>query len=342
MASPRSHGSLGAFRLYQPVLDYLADRGVDVPAFLADIGLPPGLRDDPDARVRRSEQEALWHRAIELTGDPLLPARVAREFPPDVIGLMVYIAKVSLDGVDAIKRLRNYVRLMQDDADLSLEFEPGLAVLHVRSRDDYQMILPACEFNAALHVFIGHTLSHGTRKPSELRIPHPAPAHAAEFEEFVGIPVRYGADDSAVAFPRDEFMEALPGADAGLSDLLESYGKEMLARIPPDDSFVERVRAVVEPRLPGGSPGIEDVAVELRMSARSVRRRLKEEGTTYRETLDALRSELAKRRLEDGERNMEALAHALGFSDASAFSKAFRRWTGTSPADFASAVSKPG
>ncbi len=316
-------------------MDYLETRAIDVGAFLEEAGLAPELRDDPDARVRRSEQEALWRHAIEVTGDPLLPARVAKQFPPDVIGVMGYLAKTSRDGIDAVNRLQDLVGLMQDEADLVLDFEPGLAVLEIRSRDDYEPILPASEYNAALHVFIGRALSSGTREPREVRIPHPAPPHAAEFEAFLGVPVRYGAAHSAVAFPRDAFSQPLPSADEGLSDLLEAYAKEMLSRIPPDGSFVERVRAVVEPRLPQGSPGIEDTATELRMSARTVRRKLREEGTTYRETLDTLRSELARRRLESGERNMEAIAQELGFSDASAFYKAFRRWTGTSLAAFA-------
>ena len=332
----QSHGPLGSIRIYLPVLDHLADRGVDVGNFLEEIGLPRDLPENPDARVRRSQQEALWRHAIAVTGDPLLPAYVARDFPHETIGVMVYLAKASSGGVDAVNRLRNFIGLMQDEADIELAFEPGLAVLHLSTSNGYQLILPACEFNAGLHVFIGRALSSGTREPREVRIPHPAPPHAAEFEAILGVPVRYGAETSAVVFPLDEFRRPLEGADEGLRDLLESYAKEMLSRIPADHSFVDRVRAAVEPRLPSGSPGIEDIGALLRMSARSMRRRLKDEGTTYRETLDHLRREIALRELESGEKGMDAIAHDLGFSDTSAFYKAFRRWTGRSPADSSS------
>lgn len=324
-------------------MDYLEARGIEIGAFLEEVGLAPELRGDPDARIRHSEQEALWRHAIEVTADPLLPARVAKQFPPDVIGVMLYLAKASRDGVDAVNRLQDLIGLMADDTDLVLDFEPGLAVLHIRSRGDYVPILPACEYNAAIQVFVGRELSSGTREPREVRIPHATPPHAAEFEAFLGIPVRYGTTHSAVAFQRDQFSQRLPSADEGLSNLLEAYAREMLSRIPTDASFVERVRTVVERRLPQGSPGIEDTATELRMSARTVRRKLKEEGTTYRETLDTLRSNLARRKIEAGQQNMETIAQELGFSDASAFYKAFRRWTGTSPttlaASFGDAVS---
>jgi AraC-like DNA-binding protein len=336
MAPAPSHGSPGAFRLYLPVMDYLARRGIDVPAFLAQIGLPPDLTDDPDARVRRSEQEAIWRRAIEVTGDPLLPARVASEFPPSTLGVIIYLARSSRDGIEAVQRVRNFVALMQDEADLELAFEPGLAVIHMRTHDGYVTILPACEYGVALHAFIGRSVSAGSREPRELRIAHPAPPHAAAFEAFVRVPVRWGAASNAVAYPSDAFRRALPGADAGLSDLLEAYARELLSRVPAEHSFVDRVRACVARRLPNGSPGIEDVAAELRMSARSVRRRLAAEGATYRGTLDALRCELALRALESHQQGIDAIAQELGFSDASAFHKAFRRWTGRRPADFAS------
>lgn len=315
-------------------MDNLAARGIDVGAFLEELGLPNDLLENPDARLRRSQQEALWRHAIEVTGDPLLPARVAQAFPPETIGVFTYLAKASGTGPDAVHRIRNIVGLMQDGSELELRFEPGLAVLRVENRDGYIPILPASEYSAALHVFIGRALSEGKREPAEVRIAHPAPPHAAEFEALLGVPVRWGSGENAVAFPREQFGEPLPGADPGLSELLERYAVEMLSRIPSDDSFVDRVCDVLTPRLPDGSPGIEDVAAELRMSARSVRRRLREEGTTYRETLDSLRSALAKRQLEEGEKNVEEIAHGLGFSDASAFHKAFRRWTGSSPADY--------
>ncbi len=274
------YGPLGSFRIYLPVMDNLAARGIDVGAFLEELGLPGDLPENPDERLRRSQQEALWRHAIEVTGDPLLPARVAQTFPPETIGVFTYLAKASGTGPEAVDRIRNIVGLMQDGAELELRFEPGLAVLRIENRTGYVPTLPASEYSAALHVFIGRALSEGKREPHEVRIPHPAPPHAAEFEALLGVPVRYGSEESAVAFPREQFGEPLPGADPGLTELLERYAAEMLSRIPSYDSFVDRVCEILTQRLPDGSPGIEDVAAELRMSARSVRRRLKDEGTT--------------------------------------------------------------
>lgn len=251
---------------------------------------------------------------------------------------MIYLAKASSDGVDAVHRLQSLLGLMQENADL--ELEQDIAILRVRNRDGYTSTLAANEYNAALHVFIGRSRSgdDGTREPREVRIPNRAPAHAAEYEAFLGVPVRYGATSSAVVYPREIFARPLPGADEGLSDLLEGYAREMLSRLPAANSFIDRIRAAVSPRLPAGSPGIEDIASELRMSARTVRRRLKEEGATHRSTLDTLRRELATRAVESGEQSADTLAQEIGFSDTSAFYRAFRRWTGQNPAENAAAT----
>ena len=327
-------GSTVSFRVHVPLMDHLAGRGVDVAAFLSHLGLPVDLCERPDARVRPAERDAIWQYALEITRDSLLPARIAKEVHPKTIGVMTYLAKAASDGVDAVQRVRNFLALMHDGADLELEFQGELAVLHVRLKEPDTPILPTSEYSAALFVFIGRFLSGGTREAFEVRVPHPAPPHAAAFEAFIGVPVRYGAASIAAAFPREQFTRPLPGADEGLSELLESYAREMLSRIPVATSFVERVRAAAQPRLPHGSPGIEDIAAELRMSARTVRRRLKEEGATYRSTLDDLRCELAVRALQSGDESIDRIAQDLGFSDTSAFHKAFRRWTGQSPAHF--------
>jgi AraC-like DNA-binding protein len=105
--------------------------------------------------------------------------------------------------------------------------------------------------------------------------------------------------------------------------------------MPVTDSFADRVRSCIVELLPSGGPGIEDVAAELKMSARTVRRRLRDESTTYRDILDDLRHALALQQLGPLGLSVEEVAYRLGFADASGFHKAFRRWAGESPADYA-------
>ncbi len=101
-----------------------------------------------------------------------------------------------------------------------------------------------------------------------------------------------------------------------------------------ESSLAERVRTCISLLMPLGGPGVEEVAFRLKMSARTVRRQLQDEGTSYREILDNLRYSLAIRQLGPERKSVEDVAYRLGFADASGFQKAFRRWTGNRPADY--------
>jgi AraC-like DNA-binding protein len=130
-------------------------------------------------------------------------------------------------------------------------------------------------------------------------------------------------------------MDSLnPSADAALRRLLERYAAEQLAKIPTSARFSQRVRACILSMLPLGRLTADAVAARFSMSNRTLRRRLEEEATSYQEILDDVRAELARHYLTKEKRGIDEVAFLLGFSDPSAFTKAFRRWTGQTPADF--------
>jgi len=130
-----------------------------------------------------------------------------------------------------------------------------------------------------------------------------------------------------------------PSADAALRQLLQRYAAEQLAKISASSRFSQRVRACIRSMLPLGSLTADTVAAQFRMSERTLRRRLQEETTSYQEILNDVRVELARHYLKKEKREIAEVALILGFSDQSAFTKAFRRWIGQTPADFARAKS---
>jgi AraC-like DNA-binding protein len=135
-------------------------------------------------------------------------------------------------------------------------------------------------------------------------------------------------------------MDSLnPSADAALRQLLERYAADQLAKIPTSARFSQRVRACILSRLSLGNLTADAVAAQFSMSNRTLRRRLQEEATSYQEILDDVRAERARHYLTKEKRGIDEVAFLLGFSDPSAFTKAFRRWTGHTPADFARASS---
>jgi len=126
----------------------------------------------------------------------------------------------------------------------------------------------------------------------------------------------------------------VPTAHPEVAQLSESAVAAYLARISTG-SIVDRVRRVLARTLPQGEPGVPTVARSLDMSARTLQRQLEEQGTTFRDVLNDLRSEMAQAYLLDGRHTIAEVTYLLGFSETAAFSRAFKRWTGVAPSRFA-------
>jgi AraC-like DNA-binding protein len=134
--------------------------------------------------------------------------------------------------------------------------------------------------------------------------------------------------------PRRSLDRPLVRADAGLCAVLERHARELLERLPRATSLSGRIRQLVAGDLVKGVPSPAEVARRLHMSGRTLQRRLREDGTSHRALVDELRRDLAMRYLGEREIGIAEVAFLLGFSEASAFHRAFRRWSGTTPSAY--------
>src|SRR5262249_2535552 len=123
-------------------------------------------------------------------------------------------------------------------------------------------------------------------------------------------------------------------ADPGLCAVLDRHAEELLAKYPRSDDLVARLREIIRNELNGGDPGVDRVARQLGLSARTLQRKLREHGITHQEILDQMRKDLATRYLSQPEMAICEVAYLLGFSESSAFHRAFKRWTGSTPTEF--------
>jgi AraC-like DNA-binding protein len=186
---------------------------------------------------------------------------------------------------------------------------------------------------------MSRVLGAGRSDPLEARFSHSPPAYADEYERILRLPVRFDAGEDGVLFPISMIDSLNPSADAALRQLLQRHAADQLARIPTNARLSQRVRACIRSMLPLGALSADAVAAQFSMSNRTLRRRLQEESTNYQEILDDVRAEMARHYLTEEKQGIDEVAFLLGFSDQSAFTKAFRRWTGKTPADFVRAKS---
>jgi AraC-like DNA-binding protein len=238
---------------------------------------------------------------------------------------------------EALARAQRYTAIANDGIRPRRlgEGECGIRYTYVgvpRHADRHQI-----EFWAMALVRIAAQLT-GTRiAPVRIAFAHPRCArsdHVAEAGAILGCHVTYGAAHDEVAFKPSAAVLPITGADAYLNDLLVGYCEEALAhRARPTEALKTRVENAITPLLPHGKARVGDVARALGMSQRSLSRHLASEKLTFAAILDDLRLDLARHYLHDAGLSVSEIAWLLGFNEVSAFTHAFKRWTGCTPSE---------
>ena len=164
----------------------------------------------------------------------------------------------------------------------------------------------------------------------EVQLTHPW--QACGYEQYFGCPVRYESDRSGLTFPLEAMRRPLRTMNqemARTSDRILSDFDRCLA----DTSITGRVRRAVLDALPSGKPSATSVAKGLALAPRTLQRKLQEEGTTFQEVSDAVRKDLAQQYVQSGEYDLGTVTYLTGFATLSAFSRAYKVWTGRTPSE---------
>jgi AraC-like DNA-binding protein len=322
-----------------PLLEYLENEGVDLEPILERAGIPPSALEDSEARFPKRRFQALWQAASEVAGDPAIALRVSTMVRANALGIIGYLASASESRRNAFEVVKGLTPLLWEGVECDLESGSEVAFIRCRTGSELQGSHSTTEYAIGLTVAMSRVLGGGRSDPLEARFSYSAPAYADEYERILRLPVRFDAGEDGVLFPIAMMDRSNPSADAALRQLLERYAADQLAKIPTSARFSQRVRSFILSMLPLGKLTADTVAARFSMSNRTLRRRLQQDSTSYQEILDDVRAELACHYLTSEKRRIDEIAFLLGFSDPSAFTKAFRRWTGQTPADFARAHS---
>jgi AraC-like DNA-binding protein len=165
----------------------------------------------------------------------------------------------------------------------------------------------------------------------EVRFQHAAPKDTSEHERIFRAPVQFERGDSELVFESALLRLPLVEADPTLCAMLDRHAEELLTKLPRRGGLIDDVRALLRQSLNGGDPGLEAISQQLGLSPRTLQRKLKDERTSHQDLLDEMRRDLSVRYLQEPEMAICEVAYLLGFSEPSAFHRAFRRWMGTTP-----------
>jgi len=309
----------------------LRDRGIDPVEVLVEAGIAPTLFDDPDNLITYRARGRLMTRSVVRTGCPHFGLLVGQRMNLPALGIVGLLARYAPDVESALRSIVTYLHLHARGAGMELAVAPGLATLgyyahqpHVEGTEQTGDAAVAMMLNV-MRVLCGPRFS-----PIEARFAHRKPQDIEPFRDFFQVPLRFDADQYALVFANDWLGGRIPGADAEVQRLLQKQVDALEAK--HGDDFPEAVRSVLRPALLTGHASADQIAALFSMHSRTLGRRLEDSGTSFQELVDMVRFEIARQMLEDTSLNIGQIAEALGYTRASAFTRAFRRWSSATPA----------
>jgi AraC-like DNA-binding protein len=209
-----------------------------------------------------------------------------------------------------------------------------VAVVLETTADGSRLHREGAEFLIGGLVVLGRRLTGKIATPKEVRFMHEPHSEAFEVEAFFNCPVRFGASENSLVFDSDFLFVPIPTHDPSACAALQREAESLLAELREPTAFRRDVVNAISCELREGRSGIREVANRLGMHPKTLGRSLRADGTTYRELLDEVRLHLAQRYLEQEALCVAEIAFRLGYSEKSAFNRAFKRWTGRTPESF--------
>jgi len=317
-----------------PLIAVLRQAGVDVAGALRAAKLDPDEVSNPEGRVLHEGVVRLWQVATELTGDQDLGLRVSAAIPPGAFGVVEYSLRKSPNLLEGLHRASRYFRIGHDVASLDVEIDGDLVIFEHTLPGARTLPRAAADFIMSNLVLIIKDAVTGGPMPRQVWMDYAEPEDINALRERFGINVKFDTGRRALVFSAPDAQLGMRQAEPGLCAILDQHAQDMLAKLPPIGTFSDRVRELIADQLSGGDPTAQEMARALKMSVRTLHRRLKEEGTSHKQLLAELRQQLAGKYLRESRMAVSEVAFLLGFSEPSAFHRAFRRWTGATPAAY--------
>lgn len=308
--------------------------GCNGPALLAEAGFDLKDLDGPDTRCPLINTQRLWDVALAATGDPAFGAKLARYFTHTSFHALGYGLSASCTLREAFERVQRYSHVVSDAVEY--RFIRRGAEYHFHLVPARQVPPEAVDALVSTYLRMCRGLIGRDFSPLSIELSRERPAVLHDFERMWRAPLYFGQAHNLIRFDQESIERPLDGGNPEFARLSDAIAARYLAQIERCN-IEARVRTVLTQRLQAREPTQDEVAEILNMSARTLQRKLSDSGTTFKDILDDTRRSLALAHLSAPQLPVGEIAHLLGFSCISSFTRAFRRWTGTSPSDWRAA-----
>ncbi len=322
--------------LPQNVLNGARALGLDADALMQLAELRPEDLTDPDARVPEQKFLTLLDAIERQDQVPDFGLQLGRAFRVEALGAVGYAISAADNLESALRTMIRFARLVHAETMYRCEITEAGLFFGRALEERYARLRHSTVTSLSGTLALSRMLTgRADIAPLRVQFQHARPALADRYDAFFGVPVEYDAAETAIVLPAWSASLPVVRNDPSLFAYLSRHAESLLARLPPgEETLADRIHKLVTETLRSGTVTMEGVAKRLAMSDRTLQRRLQEEGTTFARVVDDTRRALANSYLEDPRLAVFEVALLLGYSEPSAFFRAFRRWTGKTPQEF--------
>lgn len=293
----------------------------------------------PDPQGLGGVDSELWARMLERAeshlADPLIGLHLGQTISTRHLGIVGPVVAACDTLTAALQKLERYQRLIFDVTHMIQRSGPGWVDL-VWTSADYHPGRLVNETGFAVLMQVCRSLVRGSANALAVEFAHALSADAKlrAYEDYFGCPVRFNRPEPLIRVSLELLAAPLKSPDAALIAVLEQHADRLLSQLPQQEEIVEKARKAIAHALREGEPDIEKISAALHCSSRTLQRRLLQAGTSFRAEQNLVRHELAASYLHDPRLQVVDVALLLGYSEHSAFTRAFREWTGKTPQQF--------
>ena len=303
----------------------MSQAGLDCAAIFASVGMPD---EPPDQNQRRENwtQDRFWQAAERVSGNPDIGLHIGGLMPAFRGQVLEYLFLSSPDFGEGLRRAIRYRRLLTDAMPLGLRVEGDIAVIHGLEHPVRHYL--ECAYAIFLQFF--RHVTDGEFLPREIWLPHATGASAADYQRVYRCPVRLGMAEGCIRFDATLLDRPSPAAEPQLLAMHETLATQRMADLERRD-LVTKVKRELGGLLEGGEISLDAVAQRLERNPRTLRADLSQAGMNFNEIVAQYRERLARRLLARTQEPIDQIVYLTGFSEPSAFTRAFKRWTGETP-----------
>lgn len=320
------------------ILDYAAHRGADKEVLFKAAQIDATQFDNPDNRIDMANYQLLIGAAKLACNAPAFALEFCNDTRFEELSVVGLICQSAPNMGAVLQQLSRYAKLVAEvdlglgDERFSISPEPdGLWIVDNRTGPDNFDELTEMTFASFICEFRRHFGE--TPFALKLQVTHAAPPYVAEYDRILQVPVTFGAARNAMQIDPNWLEVEVTPANQYLFGVLTERGETLLKELEDSTKLTAKIEQMILPHLHTGDISMDQIAEQLGQSRQTLYRKLKAEGENFENLLDELRHKMALHYLSGKKVSVNETAYLVGFSDPSSFSRAFKRWTGTTPGE---------